>query len=44
VLLPASDIHQVPDKIQLFVVTTQSRYSGNAFPEESSYRYSHTKA
>ena len=31
VLLSASDLYQVPDKIQLLVAATQSRYSRNAF-------------
>jgi hypothetical protein len=31
VLLPASDLYQVPDKIQLLIVTAQSSYSRNAF-------------
>jgi len=44
VLLPAIDLHQVPDKIRLFVVTAQSSHSGNAFREKSAYRYTVSEA
>lgn len=31
--------HKVPDKVELCVVTSQSRYSGNAFREAYTNRY-----
>ena len=37
VLLPASDLYQVPDKIQFLIVTAQSCYSRNAFRKKVSY-------